>query len=274
MGPHSTVRARAKLDPTQFTERSSSLTMSTVSRIQKYSSYAFSAFLTMHIANTALIPLATGSVRASESYLLLTRPYYQSMPFEALLITAPLALHVSSGIALRLFRRRQQVHRYGAESFSERRRIGWPRVSGTSWLGFALVPLVAGHAFLNRVLPLMYGGGSANVGLEYVSHLCARSPAVSFVGLSALVLAGAFHVTWGWAKWLAVSPDYVKATGAEGQLLRKKRWYLLNGTAAMIAVVWLAGGLGVIGRGGAAEGWLAKEYDTLLGRIPLLAKIF
>lgn len=120
----------------------------------------------------------------------------------------------------------------------------------------------------------MYGGGSANVGLEYVSHLCARSPAVSFFGLAALVLVGSYHFTWGWAKWLGVTPDYVRETGAEGQLIRKRRWYLVNGVAAAIAGVWLAGGLGVIGTGGAAEGWLGKEYDALIGRIPILAKMF
>jgi hypothetical protein len=228
----------------------------------------------MHITNTALIPLVTQSVRGSEPYLLLTRPYYQSIPFEPLLITAPLALHISSGIALRLFRRRQQVHRYGAESFAERRRISWPTISGTSALGYVLAPLVAGHAFLNRVLPLMYGTGSANVGLEYVSHLCARSPAVSFAGLTALVVVGVFHVTWGWSKWLGLTPEYVKETGGEGVIVRKRRWYVINGVAAVVAVVWLSGGCGVVGRGGAAEGWLGREYDALIERIPLIAKIF
>src|SRR3978361_1016318 len=48
-----------------------------LSRIQKYSSYAFTAFGLAHITNTSIIPLITRSVPESERYLLLTRPYYQ-----------------------------------------------------------------------------------------------------------------------------------------------------------------------------------------------------
>ena len=190
-----------------------------------------------------------------------------------MLITIPLALHVSSGIALRLFRRRQQVHRYGAESLSERRRIAWPRISGTSALGYVLAPLVAAHAFLNRVLPLMYEGGSANVGLEYVSHLCARTPFVSFMGLGLLVGVGVWHGVWGWSKWMRWNPECVRETGEEGRRVRKRRVWLLNGVAAAIAGVWMAGGLGVVGMAGPTEGWLGKEYDGLLQRVPLLAKL-
>jgi len=84
-------------------------------RIQKYSSYAFSAFAVAHIANTSLIPLATGSVHASEGSLLLTRPYYQSWPIaEPFLIIIPLMAHIGSGLALRLYRRNVNASRYGA----------------------------------------------------------------------------------------------------------------------------------------------------------------
>ena len=226
----------------------------------------------MHITNTSLIPLLTRSVPASDKYLLLTRPYYQSVPFEPLLITAPLALHISSGLALRLYRRRAQVARYGAESRRERRRIPWPHLSGTAALGYVLAPLVAGHAFVNRVVPLMYEGGSANVGLEYVAHGFAKAPAVSFVGFTALVGVGVLHATWGWATWLRVAPAYVPQVGAERHIVKKRRWYLLNGVAALVAGLWLAGGLGVVGRGGLATGWLAKEYDGLLSKIPFVGQ--
>jgi len=32
----------------------------------------------------------------------------------------------------------------------------------------------------------------------------------------------------------------------------------------------MAGGLGVVGRGGRAEGWVGKGYDVIYSRIPLL----
>ena len=48
-----------------------------MTRIQRYSSYTFSAFLAAHVTNTSLIPLLTRSVQSSDAYLLLTRPYYR-----------------------------------------------------------------------------------------------------------------------------------------------------------------------------------------------------
>jgi hypothetical protein len=125
---------------------------------------------------------------------------------------------------------------------------------------------------VNRVLPLWYEGGSANVGLEYVSHGFAKHPVISFAGFTALVSVGSWHIVWGWAKWLGLSPAQVTQGGYEGQMQRKRRFYVVNGIAALVAGLWLAGGLGVVGRGGEATGWLAKEYDELYGRIPLVGQ--
>jgi len=241
-----------------------------LTRIQKYSSYAFTIFGTFHITNTSIIPLLTRSVSDSDSYLLLTRPYYQSLPFEPLLVTGAIGLHIASGLALRLFRRRQQVHRYGAENFAERRSIRWPAVSWTSMTGYALAPLVIGHAFVNRAVPLMWEGGSANVGLEYVSHGFAKHPIISFVGFTALVTVGSWHFVSGWAKWLNLLPTQLTKWSSDIQLRRKRRFYLVNGVAAAVAGLWLAGGLGVVGRGGESTGWLAKEYDFLYSKIPIV----
>jgi Protein of unknown function (DUF1691) len=118
----------------------------------------------------------------------------------------------------------------------------------------------------------MYEGGSANVGLEYVSHGFAKAPAISSVGYTALIVIGVWHGVWGWANWLKLTPVYVRQSGPEGQLLRKRRWYLLNGIAAGVALLWLAGGLGVVGLSGPATGWLAKEYDELYRKIPFVGQ--
>ncbi|KGQ07367.1 hypothetical protein BBAD15_g7319 [Beauveria bassiana D1-5] len=74
-----------------------------LSRIQRYSSYAMSVFTTLHLA-------AQRSVAASETYLLMTREIYQTPLLEPLLVAAPAALHVGAGIALRLLRRRANMH--------------------------------------------------------------------------------------------------------------------------------------------------------------------
>lgn len=241
-----------------------------LNRIQKYSSYAFSIFTAFHIANTSIIPLVTRSVPASEPYLLLTRPYYQSPIAEPLVVVLPIIAHVGSGVALRLYRRKQNLKRYGAENRSDRRMIAWPKLSGTSALGYAMYPLVIGHVFVNRIIPLWYEGGSSSINLAYVSHGFAKHPVVSFVGFGALVTVSVWHVVWGWAKWLNLAPTQVTQGGAEGQLRRKRRWYLVNAVSAVVSALWLAGGLGVIGRGGAVGGWVGKEYDELYRHIPLI----
>ena len=243
-----------------------------LTRIHKYSSYTFSIFAAFHIANTSIIPLVTQSVPASEPYLLLTRPYYQSPIAEPLIIVLPLVAHVASGVALRIYRRRQQYEMYGAESRQEKRQIAWPNISGTSKLGYLLIPLLAGHSFINRGVPLKVHGGSSSVNLSFVSHAFAKFPALSFTGFTALVTVGVWHSVWGWAKWLNLTPQQVTHGGDEGRLQRKKRWYLINAVSAAVAGLWLAGGLGVVGRGGLVGGWVGREYDELYRSIPIVGK--
>lgn len=241
-----------------------------LSRIQRYSSYTFSIFAAFHITNTALIPLLTRSVPASEPYLLLTRPYYQSPLLEPLLIGIPLVAHIGSGFALRLFRRRQETEMYGAESYSQRRTMSWPPVSGISKLGYLLIPLVAGHAFINRGIPLKEHGGSSSIGLSYVSHGFARFPVLSTLGYSALLGVGVWHVVWGWAKYLSLTPGYVSTSGEMGKAQRRRRWWAVNAVAAVVAGMWMTGGMGVVGRAGATTGWVGREYDELYRSIPIL----
>ncbi|KAI9885323.1 MAG: Trimeric GatFAB AmidoTransferase(AdT) complex subunit [Watsoniomyces obsoletus] len=213
-----------------------------LSRIQKYSSYTFAVFLSMHITNNAIIPLFTRSVVASEPYLLLTRPFYQSPLAEPLIVALPLMAHISSGIALRVYRRIYLSRRYGADSSLERRGLAWPKLSGTSLLGYFLLPFAAGHVFVNRILPLWIEGGNSGIGLSYVSHGFAKDPVTSFVGYTLLIGLASWHVVWGMAK------------------------------CVVLAGVWLAGGLGVVGRGGLVTGWVGRGYDELYKRIPLIGR--
>lgn len=125
---------------------------------------------------------------------------------------------------------------------------------------------------MNRVLPLWQEGGNANIGLEYVSHGFARHPLVSFAVYVPLVGIMSWHFAWGWAKWLGWSPAQVAEGGYGGEMRRKRRWYAINAISAGLAALWMAGGLGIVGRGGPAHGWLAKEYDGLFARIPVFGK--
>ncbi|RAL68510.1 hypothetical protein DID88_007238 [Monilinia fructigena] len=241
-----------------------------LTRIQRYSSYAFSVFSAMHITNTSLIPLITRSVPASEKYLLLTRPYYQSFPLEPLLIGLPLAAHITSGVALRLYRRRVSEKRYSSHRpssslsyFSFFSPKFWPTISYTSISGYILAPLVASHIFVNRAIPLIYEGGSSGVGLGYAAHGFARHPTVAWASYVALVGIGAGHMIWGAAKWLNLLPS-----GAEKG--RRRTWWSINGVVSLVGAIWYVGGLGIVARDGAETGWVGSGYDALYQKVPLL----
>lgn len=241
-----------------------------MTRIQKYSSYAFGIFTTFHIANTSLIPLATRSVPEANRYLLLTRPYYQSTLAEPLVVALPLVAHITSGVALRLYRRRQALHRYGAETRTDKRSIPWPALSGTSLLGYTLLPLASFHVWTTRVLPMYMHGDNSLISLSYISHGFAAHPFVSFAGFTALVSAGVWHFAWGIAQWMGWKPSQVSPYAENKQLEQKRRWYAINGVAALVAGLWLAGGLGVVGREGKTVGWIGREFDELYNKIPLM----
>ncbi|XPS73306.1 hypothetical protein M3J09_005456 [Ascochyta lentis] len=241
-----------------------------LTRIQKYSSYAFGVFTAFHIANTSLVPLATRSVPEANRYLLLTRPYYQSTIAEPVVVALPLLAHITSGIALRLYRRRQALQRYGAETRTDKRSIPWPALTGTSLLGYLLLPLASFHVWTTRILPLYMHGDNSLISLSYISHGFATHPFLSFAGFSALVSVGVWHFAWGAAHWLGLKPSQVSPYSEHKALDKKRRWYGINGVAAAITAVWLAGGLGVVGRAGKTVGWIGKEFDDLYRCIPFM----
>ncbi|KAG9237644.1 hypothetical protein BJ875DRAFT_394677 [Amylocarpus encephaloides] len=239
-----------------------------LTRLQKYSSYVFTVYTSFHIANTSLIPLVTRSIPDSETYLLLTRPYYQSFPLEPLLITLPIATHILSGLALRIHRRNANLDRYGAVNLPVRKRLEkrlkvWPAVSWNSLSGYVLAPLLLGHAFVNRLLPWIYEGGSSSVGLGFVSHGFAKHPLVAWTGYVALIGVSSAHFVWGVAKWNEWIPI---GTGQKA----KRRWWAVNGATVAFAALWMAGGLGVVGRAGKSDGWVGKSYNLLYSKIPLV----
>lgn len=246
----------------------------TVTRIQKYATYPLAAYMTAHITNTSLIPLITRSVPASEPYLLLTRPYYQTPLAEDLLIIFPLWAHVLSGLALRFVRRQHMLSRFGAETSEDSRKVGWPHVSGISALGLTLLPLAAGHILVNRVTPLLYGNGSSDVGLGFVSHGFAKHPWVANCGYAFYIAVAASHFVWGGSKWLGLLPENVGVgwdNYSREKWQRTRRW-VINGVAATVAALWMAGGLGVVGRGGLGRGWEAKVWDELYRSVPVIGR--
>ena len=184
-----------------------------LARTQRYSSYAFTSFLSLHFTTTALVPLVTRSVHTADSSLLLARTVYQSQPtLEYLLIPCSLGVHILSGVGLRLRRHYLARKRYGqAPSFWARQ--SW---SPTSVAGWVLVPPLAAHAIVLRIVPLLVEGSSADVGLGYVSHGFAYHSRRLAWWLNAgfytgFVTVACFHVVNGMCFlffFLSLSPSY------------------------------------------------------------------
>ncbi|KAI1259019.1 hypothetical protein F5Y18DRAFT_411329 [Xylariaceae sp. FL1019] len=253
-----------------------------LTRIQRYSSYTFTAFAALHLANTSLIPLVYKSVPYSEPFLLMTRELYQTRISEPLLVVLPVVAHIASGLAIRLIRRNQHMKRYGgsahdlyagttskpssASSTSSTSSRTWPFFSYTAASGYAFTLLLSSHVAMNRVLPLVVDGDSSNIGLAYVSHGFARHPASAWVAYILLLSVSVGHMVWGMAKWLDLAPpaNWKRITFDKPSRRRRRRaWWAINAAAASLALFWAAGGLGVVARAGSVEGWLGTVYDGI-----------
>ncbi|KAJ5611455.1 hypothetical protein N7528_008560 [Penicillium herquei] len=259
---------------------------SLLSGLQKYSTYPPTAFFILHFANTALIPLVTQSVPASEPYLLLTRPVYQAPGLEHLVLTLPILTHIASGIALRNIRSSRRARLYGAETRAQRDRISWwPRISLQARSGYLLAPLIGLHAVVNRVTPLVVDGGSSGVGLGYVAHGIARSPVFWNLFYLVFVTASVWHFIGGWATWMGWRVTTArKERSSKGSLVgllgysedhdrakrQRKMWWMVNGIAAVGAALWLAGSLGIVGRAGEGSGWEAQGWNEMYSQVPVI----
>jgi hypothetical protein len=264
-----------------------------VTRCQRYSSYTLSIFISIHAANTSLIPLFTRSVAASEKHLLLAREIYQTPLSEPLLVGLPVLAHVASGLGLRLLRRAQNLRKYGgatpgihalrrprdatATAAAGSTAGTWPPLSFISLSGYGFAVFYAAHVAMNRVLPLVVEGDSSNIGLAYVSHGFARHGLVASLAYGGLLATGCGHMAWGAAKWLGLSARAVplwswssKSIGVVNQRARKRGrriWMGIHAAAVALAMLWAAGGLGVVARGGLTPGWIGDLYDGLYSKV-------
>ncbi|KAK1252323.1 hypothetical protein MKX08_003510 [Trichoderma sp. CBMAI-0020] len=263
-----------------------------LTRMQKYSSYAVSVFTTMHLANVSLLPAITRSVAGSETYLLMGRELYQTSITEPLLVGLPVLMHIGSGIALRLLRRSENIRRYGGSTpgmfslissrtdsttSSSRSSVRlWPQVSWISWSGYVYTAFYGAHVFMNRILPLVVEGDSSNIGLAYVSHGFARHPLIAATAYRGLIGIGCGHMVWGLAKWFGIAPSTSGWWGSQAVAVdkktkrqRRRRWLAIQAAVVAAAALWAVGGLGVVARAGASEGWVGKLYDDLFAHVHL-----
>lgn len=205
------------------------------------------------------------------------------------MLALPIVAHIASGIALRSIRARRRAKFYGAESRSQRYLIrSWPVPSLQAKLGYAMIPLLGLHVGVNRAVPLEVDGGSSSVGLGYVAHGFARSPVFWNFFYVVFVATSVWHLVGGLATWLGVR--VTTARTERGQALsksttigilgeskdeaarrRKNRW-LVHGVAALVTAVWLAGGLGIVGRGASGSSWEVQSWDKLYSSVPVIGE--
>lgn len=197
--------------------------------------------------------------------------------------------HVISGITLRNIRASRRARLYGAETRAQRTLLRfWPRVSIQAKTGYVVIPLVGLHVLVNRVTPVLVEGGSSSVGLGYVAHGIARSPVFWNLFYVAFVAASVWHFVGGWATWMGWRVTTIRRErgdrskgSLEGYLgnyenqdrvrRTRKMWWVVNGVAVLGAGVWLAGALGIVGRGGdGGGGWEAQGWNELYSQVPAI----
>jgi hypothetical protein len=159
----------------------------------------------------------------------------------------------------------------------------WPSLSLQAKLGYLMIPLLSTHIVVNRAVPLAIDGGSSGVGLGYVAHGFSRSPVFWNIFYIVFVAASVWHLVGGWAAWMGWKVTTLRTERGQGKSgylgvvetpeeTRKKRktWWMVHGIAALGTALWLAGGLGVVGHGGRASGWEAKNWDQLYKSVPII----
>ncbi|KAK9238936.1 hypothetical protein V1525DRAFT_399909 [Lipomyces kononenkoae] len=203
-------------------------------RIQKYSSYSFATFLSMHLATVNAMPALLG-IDAADNGIVLARVLYQ-LPLVEGLVVGSLAAHLISGVVLRIHKIRRDKSWYA-------RRLKMSRVSFT---GYLLAPLVAAHVFVARVLPLITEGDSSIISLRYISRGFARSPLTSWSIYVAMLGLSIYHVGYGFSRWLRIRKHSVQIAGVI---------YFALG-------IW---GLRVVSQGNNMPEWLARKYDIIYG---------
>lgn len=250
----------------------------TVTRAQRYSSYAFLVFLGVHGATAAATPLVLG-VDAGNASLLLARTYfYQSSSLaEAVLVPGALGLHVAAGLALRWYRVRRQRARYGGSGGRIPRAVSlwrWRNLSAVSRTGWLAVPLVAAHATVTRLVPLCVDGDSALVSLDYLAYGFWRpvvwlgsgsfsrraTPWLGAAAYAAFVGLVSYHTAHGLVGYIVGNrspPD-----GGDDDSARRTR-RIANAAAAGTTAVWLAGLARVVVGAGKAGGYLGRHYERL-----------
>ncbi|KAK9355487.1 hypothetical protein V1523DRAFT_404844 [Lipomyces doorenjongii] len=203
-------------------------------KVHKYSSYSFTAFLSLHLATASAMPALLG-IDAADNGIVLARVLYQVPIVEETLVFGSLAAHLISGAVLRIHKVRRDKRWYS-------RRLKMSRISFT---GYLLAPLVTAHVVVTRVIPLIKEGDSSIISLRYISRGFVRSRLTSWSLYTAMLGLTVYHVGYGWSRWLRI---------------RKYTRVRIAGVAVFALGIW---GLRVVSKGCNMAEWLGKKYDMM-----------
>lgn len=197
--------------------------------IQKYLAYSFLGFFGLHIASTVFAPGLGVRTPACNDLFEMCRSVYLVPLVEYTGVYAAAALHVASGVTLRLLRRPRRATKERDIIITDGHRddIGLGGIGTVLGLGFkkswvlthfpAFTPLTLSgyvmaaalgfHVFKMRLAPLRVDGDSLLVTLRYVTHYLHQSyygpagAAANYAMLALLLWVSFYHVVSGLFKY-------------------------------------------------------------------------
>lgn len=206
--------------------------------VQRYSSYTFSAFLTLHGVSVIAMPLVSPEI--GNYTVNFTGSVYQEQLIEPFLVYGALGAHVTSGIILRL----RSTYLY----YKQHERL--PKLpSNLALSGYMIAPLVLGHILATRWMPVWELGDSSIINLDFIAHTLHKLPISTFIALTTLVGGVSYHVVNGWRRWLGAQSSKAAFRG-----------YIA------IAASTVAGAISIIRINSLPEtfGWVANQFDQVL----------
>lgn len=206
-------------------------------KIQRYSTYGFLSFFSLHTTSVTLIPSFL-PMHINQEIFQLARLIYLNVPFETLIYGSGI-LHIASGILLRILRPRHKVVTLDAKKKIKSDEVGLggitnligigPKIAIISRLtnnaltpltfsGYCLIPSLLYHLVKFKLVPLQIEGDSSLISLQYVNVVLNHSMIkygniLNIMGLVLLVYTANYHFISGLFKLQNKYLDYWKKIG-------------------------------------------------------------
>lgn len=199
-------------------------------RVQAITAVGFTAFAVMHgfqIATGAL-----SGVAAADSALLLTRPIYQDAHLEGWIVTGSVIWHLLAGTTKSILKPYLNITDTNGKGTATTPLVRYHDVTGQ-----LLVPLLAGHYYLARGMPIKTMGDSAFVDFGIIAWGLQNKPVITWVWHTALIGVGVYHMVGGMQ--LALQRTFggraKKAEAGRKRLVSKTQGVVLGISTILIA---------------------------------------